>query len=681
MAGTLAALRRHRKIVFDPAIAAHNGRVVKLIGDGTLAEFGSVVDAVNCAVAVQLSGASDKTTLPAIVLRIGINLGDVITDSDDIYGDGVNIAARLEAMAEPGGICVSRVVRDQIRDKLPYPFEDMGEQSVKNIARPVRAYAMSAAAVASTPLVAAQAKPEPARRSIILQRGVIAASLFVAIGLAIVAWWAWPKGNSPAVSVQAPAAASPQIPPAVASTPAPRLSIVVLPFANLSNDPEQEYFVDGVTDDLTTDLSRISDSFVIARNTAFTYKGKAVDAKQIGRDLGVRYVVEGSVRRGGDQILVNVQLIDAESGAHVWADRFDTDRRNLAEAQSEITGRLARTLNLELVREQVGDVEAVDSTLAQLVDIGVLRADDVGGIRRAILSHKAYESVPVKLQLDEQEMARFAVHRYELPGVDIRASLARHYPFHEMGVHAIGYVSAINEEDLKRIDSAEYAGTSLIGKLGVSRPTLRQASAQVLQENLISIRRGVGGGYFARLPDSMTVSRIAALYLQSREADLEEITHAMKPLRIEVAVLATRNRDPAARRDLNEFLARETAASSDNEHGYRAFLKSEREFGRLLGQMSGNSVLTLFLSILYDFTALLRRDEDVLLNRPDRVAAYREHRARMAQAILDGDEEIAVVATRRCSELISEWMHEDFAGRGFEDTSMQERHSDGPGKG
>jgi DNA-binding FadR family transcriptional regulator len=209
----------------------------------------------------------------------------------------------------------------------------------------------------------------------------------------------------------------------------------------------------------------------------------------------------------------------------------------------------------------------------------------------------------------------------------------------------------------------------LIERLGVSRPTLRQASAQVLQENLISIRRGVGGGYFARLPDSMTVSRIAALYLQSRNADLEEISHAMKPLRAEVAALATRNRDPAALRRLEEFLEREAAISDDPEHGYRAFLKSEREFGRVLGVMSGNSVLTLFLGILYDFTALLRRGEDVLLNRPDRVAAYREHRARMARAILEGDEEIAIVATRRCSDLISEWMDEDFAGRSFDDAS------------
>ena len=350
-----------------------HGRIVKTTGDGLLVEFPSVVDAVRCAVEVQRAMVDRNAEIPEekrIIFRIGINLGDVIIDGDDIYGDGVNIAARLEALAEPGGICISRVVHDQIRDKLSYSFDDMGEQSVKNIARPVRAYAMGAAAVASTPLVAAQAQPEPARRSIIPQRAVIAASLLAAIGFAIVAWWAWPKGNSPAVSVQAPAAASPQIPPAVASAPAPRLSIVVLPFANLSNDPDQEYFADGITDDLTTDLSRISDSFVIARNTAFTYKGKAVDAKQIGRDLGVRYVVEGSVRRGGDQILVNVQLVDAESGAHVWADRFETDRRNLVEAQSEITGRLARTLNLELVHDSGRRVElerAVDPDARDLV--------------------------------------------------------------------------------------------------------------------------------------------------------------------------------------------------------------------------------------------------------------------------------------------------------------------------
>ena len=214
-----------------------------------------------------------------IDFRIGINLGDIIVEDGDIFGDGVNVAARLEALAEPGGICISRMVRDQIRDKLPYAFEDRREQNVKNITRPVRVYALRREAVADP--------------------------------------------TAPGV---------PPIPPISQPTTPPRLSIVVLPFANLSSDPEQEYFADGVTDDLTTDLSRISGSFVIARNTAFTFKGKSIDAKQVGRELGVRYVFEGSVRRTGDRVRVNAQLIDAESGAHVWADRFATDVANLGQA-------------------------------------------------------------------------------------------------------------------------------------------------------------------------------------------------------------------------------------------------------------------------------------------------------------------------------------------------------------
>ena len=303
-----------------------------------------MVDAARCAVEVQRAMADRNGEMPEdkrIVFRIGVNLGDVIIDGDDIYGDGVNIAARLEALAEPGGLCISRVVRDQIRDKLPYPFEDMGEQSVKNIARPVRTYGMSAAAAATTPLVPARAQPGPARRSMLPRRAVIAATL-VAVGIGLGAWWAWPRTGSAPLSVQAPA--SPQLPPTVTGTeekPAPRLSIVVLPFVNLSNDPEQEYFADGVTDDLTTDLTRITDSFVIARNTAFTYKGKTIDAKQIGKELGVRYALEGSVRRVGQQVQANVQLIDTETGAHVWADRFEADRADLAKAQDEIVSRLA----------------------------------------------------------------------------------------------------------------------------------------------------------------------------------------------------------------------------------------------------------------------------------------------------------------------------------------------------
>jgi TolB-like protein/class 3 adenylate cyclase len=296
--GTFDRLKAHRRELVDPKIKEHHGRIVKTTGDGLLVEFPSVVDAVRCAAEIQRAMADRETDSPEdgrIKFRVGINLGDIIADGDDIFGDGVNVAARLEALAEPGGICISRVVRDQIRDKLSYAFEDMGEQRVKNIARPVRAYALSARAVAALPAVTAPARPRSRRQSAIPRRD------------------------------------------------APRLSIVVLPFANLSNDPEQEYFADGITDDLTTDLSRISGSFVIARNTAFTFKDKPVDVKGVGRELGVRYVLEGSMRRTGDQVRVNVQLIDAESGAHVWADRFDTDRANLTQAQDEITGRLPIT--------------------------------------------------------------------------------------------------------------------------------------------------------------------------------------------------------------------------------------------------------------------------------------------------------------------------------------------------
>jgi TolB-like protein/Flp pilus assembly protein TadD len=296
--GTHERLKAHRRELFDPKIREHSGRLVKTTGDGMLVEFSSVVDAVRCAAEVQRAMIDREAEIRddgRIRYRIGINLGDVIVEDDDIFGDGVNVAARLEALSDPGGLCISRMVRDQIRDKLAYAFEDLGEQSVKNIARPVRVYALRPEAVADLP--APSAPP------------------------------ALPISQLSAV---------------------PRLSIVVLPFANLSNDPEQEYFADGITEDLATDLSRLANMFVISRNTAFTYRNKPIDTKQIGRELGVRYVLEGSVRRIGDQVRVNVQLIDAETAAHIWADRFETERADLAKTQDAITGRLARTLNLEL---------------------------------------------------------------------------------------------------------------------------------------------------------------------------------------------------------------------------------------------------------------------------------------------------------------------------------------------
>lgn len=343
---TLARFRACRRELIEPSLARHHGRTVSTAGDGLLAEFASPVEAVRWAVEVQ-QGMIDRNAGLAgdkrLDFRIGINLGDVIVEDRDLYGDAVNIAARLEALAEPGGICISRAVRDQIRDRLALPFADGGEQSVKNIARPVRVHALSAEAIAALP------KTEPLRarpgiRPFYARRAVGGAALAALMIIAGFLWMLWP--SPPSVSAIAPAAAR------TAPVAAPRFSIVVLPFANLSDDREQQYFADGITEDLTTDLSNLAGMLVISRNTAFTYKGKAVDARQIGRELAVRYVLEGSVRRAGNQLRVNTQLIDAETDAHLWAERFDRDTGDLFALQNEITGRIANTLNLTMIRAE-----------------------------------------------------------------------------------------------------------------------------------------------------------------------------------------------------------------------------------------------------------------------------------------------------------------------------------------
>ena len=315
--GTHERLKAQLRELIEPKIAEYRGRIVKNTGDGFLGEFASVIDAVRCGGEIQRGMIDREAKVPderRIRLRIGVNLGDVIVEEHDIFGDGVNVAARLEALAEPGGICISRMVRDQIRDKLPYPFEDRGEQSVKNIARPIRIYGLRPEAVADLPV--------PSLR--------------------------------PAAPISQPAVA-------------PRLSIVVLPFTNLSNDSEYQYFADGITEDLTSDLSRLENMFVISRNTAFTYRNKLIDTKQIGRELGVRYVLEGSVRRSGSQLRISAQLIDAATDAHLWAERFDRDTSNLFALQNEITGCLANALDVELIAAEAarptGHPDALDYIL------------------------------------------------------------------------------------------------------------------------------------------------------------------------------------------------------------------------------------------------------------------------------------------------------------------------------
>jgi len=307
--GTHKRLKAHLVELVEPKIREHHGRIIKTTGDGMLAEFTSVVDAVRCAGEIQRPMAyrdRDLAEERRLRFRIGINLGDVIADGDDIYGDGVNIAARLEGLAAPSGICVSGTVHDHIRDRFSYAFADMGEQTLKNIARPVRVYAL-------------RTEPPPA---------------------ATVAR---------AFPIPEPAAAR-------------RLSIVVLPFTNLSSDPEQQYFADGITEDLTTDLSRLSSMLVISHNTAVTYRNKPVDTKLIGRELGVRYLLEGNVRRSSGRVRINAQLIDAETDAHLWAERFDGDTSDLFALQDEITSQIAFALNIELtVAEASRPTERTDA--------------------------------------------------------------------------------------------------------------------------------------------------------------------------------------------------------------------------------------------------------------------------------------------------------------------------------
>ena len=355
--GTHERLKAHLRELVNPKIKEYSGRIVKNTGDGFLAEFSSVVVAVRCAVEIQRAMSDRNADTPEekrITFRIGINLGDVIAEPDDIYGDGVNVAARLEALADPGGICVSRVVRDQIRDKLPYPFEDKGEQIVKNIPRPVRVYALHPEAIAELPVSGVSVGGAPQRRR--ATPLAVAAAVATTLVIAVIAWWVWPVTRSSPTLMNAVGLATERSQSALSAPEpavAPRLSIVVLPFANLSNDPEQQYFADGITEDLTTDLSRVADMLVISRNTAFTYRNKPLDTKQIGRELGVRYLLEGSVRRSGNQVRVNAQLIDAETDAHLWADRFDHDTGDLFALQNEITSRIAVALNAEVLAAEV----------------------------------------------------------------------------------------------------------------------------------------------------------------------------------------------------------------------------------------------------------------------------------------------------------------------------------------
>jgi adenylate cyclase len=434
-AGTLAALKHHRETVFDPAVVRHRGRVVKLIGDGTIVEFGSVVDAVNCALAIQRAiKAEVKSDNDGIVLRIGVNLGDVIIDGNDIYGDGVNVAARLEPLADPGGICVSTIVHESVGNRIEAVFSDGGEAAVKNISRPIRI-------------------------------------------------WKWhPDGDSRSTQggQQAAATASPE-------TEGP--SIAVLPFANISGDPEQEYFSDGITEDIITDLSKIAGLLVIARNSSFAYKGKNPDIRAVGRELGVRSVLEGSIRRVGKRVRITTQLINAANGANLWAERYDRDLTDIFAVQDEVTRHIVDALKVKLTLSEAAKFADVPTDSVEAHDL-VLRGREFlfGSNKNRETFERAVRCLIRALQLDPNYAQAHALlawaHQFDYqkhwsgdPGNALlqsgqHADLAISKDPKDAFAHAIAALVAIWQRNLDRTASEANLALSLNPNLALAYSTL-----------------------------------------------------------------------------------------------------------------------------------------------------------------------------------------------------------------
>jgi adenylate cyclase len=361
--GTLRQLMAHRRELMDPAIAARRGRIVKTTGDGILAEFPSAVEAVACAITVQQGLASRNEAVPEesrLAFRVGINLGDIIIEANDIFGDGVNVAARLETLCQPGGLCVSRAVRDQVRDKLPIAFDDLGEQTVKNIARPVRAFGLSPSAIAATPDLPPSSGPTPT----IHHRRWIGAAVAVAGIVAASAWWVM---GGPATTPRqgigtAPAAA--------------HASIAVLPFAPLGDSDRSDYFTDGLTEDIISALGRFREISVISRGGVFAYKGKSPTPAEVGRDLKVGYVVEGSVRRAAERLRVSVSLTDTSRSALLWSEKYDAEPKDIFAVQDQITRRISGALAVRVTSLELARAATKPPTNLEAYDL-VLRGRDL----------------------------------------------------------------------------------------------------------------------------------------------------------------------------------------------------------------------------------------------------------------------------------------------------------------
>ena len=387
---TVRALTESREVI-AAAVARHGGRVVDSPGDNVLADFASVVDAVRCAVDIQRALGSRNAELPPsrrMRFRIGINLGDVIVQGERLYGDGVNIAARLEGLAEGGGICVSGTAYDQIEGKLPFAFEFSGEHTVKNIARPVRVYRLRL-----EPGSSGKTSPRPAgvdRRRRRLGRLAAAVVIVMLLGAGGWASWRWLRPADPG------GLALPDKP-----------SVAVLPFANVSQDPTQEYFSDGVTEDLITGLSKMSGLFVIARNSVFTYKGKPVNVRQVGRDLGVRYVLEGGVQRAGARVRITAQLVDARSGYHIWAERYDREVRDIFALQDEVTRQIVRALAVKVSEAEKHRIGRPPTGVVEAYDL-VLRGNDERKRTTHESNAEARRLFTQALELDPEYAAAYA---------------------------------------------------------------------------------------------------------------------------------------------------------------------------------------------------------------------------------------------------------------------------------
>ena len=486
--GTLNKLKAHRRELINPAIAGYHGRIVKTTGDGLLVEFASVVDAVACAVAIQrgmLSRNAEEPEDKRVVFRIGINVGDIIIEGEDIFGDGVNIAARLETLCEPGGLCISRTAHDQIRNKLLLPFADLGEQTVKNIAQPVGVFGLAAKDIAAlheeelpqaakTTKPTAEIAPSPRRWKIIASAAAI-----VILILAGGAWFVRQNGWTLGGNVASPG----------------RHSIVVLPFTNLSGDPEQAYVADGLTTTITTDLSRASGLFVIAATTANTFRDKQINVQQVGKDLGVRYALQGNVQRSGEKIRINAQLADTSSGGQLWAETFDGDRSDLFALQDRITSRIANSIGREIVVAAARESEArkTDPQASDLMLRAVALNTKSGTLENLQQQEKLFREV---LALDPNSvdaMARlaFVLVRQRLQFVNVLGPQVAEAKLKE------GYSIALKAKELDPANAFTY---DTLGYYFFTRHDLSQAIAAFekgisLDRNRSSFYNGLASAY------------------------------------------------------------------------------------------------------------------------------------------------------------------------------------------